>query len=593
MQTAEAYLEIIRERGKKGLPIERVYRQLFNQELFLMAYGKIYRNQGAMTPGTSSETVDGMSLEKIQTLIEDLRYERYRWTPVRRVYIPKGNGKTRPLGIPTWTDKLLQEAIRLILEAYYDPQFSAHSHGFRPERGCHTALQEIYLTWKGTTWFIEGDIKGCFDNIDHTILLSILREKIHDNRFLRLIENLLRAGYLEDWKYKKTHSGTPQGGIVSPILANIYMNRFDEYVEQTLIPAQTRGDKRNANPEYTKLMKHAQYLERKGRREEAKPFRRTGQTLPSVDTNDPGFRRLRYVRYADDFLLGLIGPRSEAEEIKQHIREFLKKDLNLELSDEKTLVTHAQTEAARFLGYDIVGRLEDSKRTHGTRALNGTIGLRVPQEIIREKSRPYVSNGKPIHRPEMVNDHEFSIVYHHQAAYRGLVNYYRMAYNLHSLHQLRWIMERSLTATLARKFKTSRAKIYQRYQKTIWVNNKERKVLQVQQEREGKSPLTTHWGGISLSWQIAGITLDDNQRGINCPRTEIVDRLLADECELCGSQEQIEVHHIRALKDLKKPGKKELPDWAKRMSARQRKTLVVCRNCHETIHYGTSRTQAT
>src|SRR4051794_39940954 len=217
MRNAKTVLAIIRERGKAGLYLEDVYRQLYNPDLYLRAYGRIYRNAGAMTRGITEETADGMSQRKIEGIIELLRNERYRWTPVRRVLIPKANGKTRPLGIPSWSDKLMQEVMRSILVAYYEPQFSPNSHGFRPERGCHTALSDVYFAWNGTKWFIEGDIKGCFDNIDHTILLSILREKIHDGRFVALIEGLLQAGYLEEWKFRPTWSGTPQGGIISPL----------------------------------------------------------------------------------------------------------------------------------------------------------------------------------------------------------------------------------------------------------------------------------------------------------------------------------------------------------------------------------------
>jgi retron-type reverse transcriptase len=217
MRTAEQVLGIIHNRGRHGLPLEDVYRQLFNPELFRTAYGKIYRNDGAMTPGTTRETVDGMSLAEIEGIIGLLRAERYRWTPVRRTYIEKkGSTKKRPLGISTWTDRLLQEVIRMVLEAYYEPQFSDRSHGFRPGRGCHTALREIYHTWKGTAWFIEGDIKGCFDAIDHEVLLSIISENVRDNRFLRLLRGLCEAGYVEDWRYNRTLSGTPQGGICSP-----------------------------------------------------------------------------------------------------------------------------------------------------------------------------------------------------------------------------------------------------------------------------------------------------------------------------------------------------------------------------------------
>src|SRR5947208_3270 len=214
MRNAETILELIRERGKKGLPLERVYKLLFNKDLYLMAYGKIYRNTGAMTHGVTDETPDGMSLEKIVAIIEALRYERYQWLPARRTYIPKKNGKKRPLGMPVWSDKLVQEVIRLILEAYYEPQWSRHSHGFRPERGCHTALREIYYNWHGTAWFIEGDISQCFDKLDHEFLLDKLSQDIHDGRFINLIRGLLDAGYMEDWTLNRTLSGVPQGGIV-------------------------------------------------------------------------------------------------------------------------------------------------------------------------------------------------------------------------------------------------------------------------------------------------------------------------------------------------------------------------------------------
>lgn len=164
MQSAATLQALIRERGKQGRPLERVYRMRFNPELYLMAYAKLYGNDGAMTPGTTGETVNGMSLNKINALIEQLRYERYRWSPARRVYIPKKNGKKRPLGIPPWSDKLLQEVLRMILSAYYEPKFADTSHGFREARGPHTALREVRVTWKGMNWFIEGDIKGCFDH---------------------------------------------------------------------------------------------------------------------------------------------------------------------------------------------------------------------------------------------------------------------------------------------------------------------------------------------------------------------------------------------------------------------------------------------
>src|ERR1700739_4520994 len=251
MQDAETVLDVLRERGRRGLPLERLYRQLFNPQLYLLAYGRLYSNHGAMTPGVDVETVDCMSQNKIARIIDALRHERYRFTPVKRVYIPKKNGKMRPLGLPSWSDKLVGEVIRLLLEAYYEPQFSDRSHGFRPGRGCHTALREITETWAGTTWFIEGDVSDCFGSLDHAVLLSILSEKIQDGRFLGLIANVLSAGDLEDWRWNATLSGAPQGGVVSPILSNIYLHKLDQFVETVLIPQHTKGRRRKAHPVYT------------------------------------------------------------------------------------------------------------------------------------------------------------------------------------------------------------------------------------------------------------------------------------------------------------------------------------------------------
>src|SRR3954451_22360785 len=266
MQSAETVLDVIGKRGARGLPVERLYRQMFNPQLFLLAYGRLYANKGAMTPGVSGETVDGMSLAKIETIIDALRHERYRWRPVKRIYIPKMNGKTRPLGLPTWSDKLVAEVVRLLLEAYYEPQFSEHSHGFRPHRGCHTALREVVDVWKGTHWFIEGDISDCFGSLDHQVMLSILAEKIHDGRFLRLIERMLQAGYLEDWTWTATLSGAPQGGVASPILSNIYLDRLDRFVEQQLLPEYNRGGPRRKNPAYLAIKSEIEKAERRGDR---------------------------------------------------------------------------------------------------------------------------------------------------------------------------------------------------------------------------------------------------------------------------------------------------------------------------------------
>ena len=593
MQDAETVLNVIRERGERGLPLENIYRLLYNRELYLRAYGRLYSNQGAMTKGTTAETVDGMSLAKIDRIIDELRYERFRWTPVRRVNLPKPKGGTRPLGIPTWTDKLLQEVIRMILEAYYEPQFSDRSHGFRPGRGCHTALSNVTTHWTGVRWCVEGDIKGCFDNIDHEVLLSVLGEKLHDNRFLNLLKYLLKAGFMEDWKYGRTLSGTPQGGVVSPVLANIYLDRLDKFVENVLIPAHTRGTDRRANREYTRLSDRMAYHRKVGHHSLAAELRKQMQQLPSRDPHDPDYRRLRYVRYADDFVLGFIGPKAEAKQVKESLETFLCNTLKLELSKEKTLITHATSQAARFLGYELVNQqANDQLDPTGRRRVNGRIGLRVPADVIEQHCQAYMRNGKPAHRSFLIHDEDYSIVEKYQSEYRGVVQYYLLAYNVHHFGRLHMVMEMSLAKTLAAKHKSTARQMRRKYKSVVATEQGPRVCLRVIKPRDnGKRPLVAFFGGIPLKRQRQAVLIDQQPQRVRTERNELVKRLLADECEMCGSTVDIEVHHIRALRDLSVKGQGEKPTWVQIMAARKRKTLVVCRTCHTDIHHGRNNPQ--
>jgi hypothetical protein len=338
--------------------------------------------------------------------------------------------------------------IRLLLEAYYEPQFSDLSHGFRPNRGCHTALSEIAYHWTGTTWFIEGDISDCFGSLDHEIVLSVLAERIHDGRFLRLLRNMLQAGYLEDWIWHATLSGAPQGGVASPILSNIYLHKLDSFVEKVLIPEYTRGDRRAPNPEYYEAAKQLARMRRRGDRPAVRALRKQMRTMPSKDTTDPGFRRLRYVRYCDDHLLGFTGPKAEAEEIKTRLATFLRDELKLELSHEKTLITHARTGAARFLSYEITIQHADHVVGSKGRCANGIVGLRVPRDVIKAKCAPFLKLGKPERCNQMVNEDDHTIVRTYGAEYRGLVEYYLLAGDVHRLNRLEWVMKTSMLKTL-------------------------------------------------------------------------------------------------------------------------------------------------
>lgn len=598
MQNAENVLKAMWKLGSDGQPLARVYRQLFNEKLYLAAYVKLSKNEGALTKGTlEDDTIDGMSMDRINRVIEQMRYERFRFTPSRREWIEKKNSsKKRPIGIPNFTDKLVYEVIRGLLEAYYEPQFSDNSHGFRPERGCHTALSQIREQFKGIVWYIEGDIKGCFDNINQEVMMEILSRNIHDNRLLNLIRQGLKAGVMDDWRYEETYSGTPQGGVLSPLLANIYLNELDQFIAREIKPKWTKGEKRQRNSEYRKY----EHLIRKARiaqdKEEVKRLQQIQRQIPAHVVDDPNFRRIKYVRYADDFILGFIGTRAEAQEIKEAIGAFLGDVLKLKMSDQKTLITHARTQKATFLGYQISTHHSNEKIhqvtredgiTYRKRAVNGSTKLGVPFGLTKEKAKRYMKRGKPIHRVELLHNSVAEIIEQYQTEYRGLVEYYKYAEDVHQLNSLKYVMEQSLTKTMAHKLKMSVSKVYRKYSTTMEVNGTTYKVLQETLETP-KGPRTFTWGGIPLKRHRGKIDqpLRDKIRTFKwSDKSDLTTRLLRGECEVCGSTVDLEVHHIKRLRDLKKrwQGRKEKPEWVKRMIALHRKTLVVCKKCHQSI----------
>jgi group II intron reverse transcriptase/maturase len=586
MQNAETVLDVLRERGRRGLPCTELYRQLFNPSLYLMAYGRLYSNHGAMTPGADGDTADGMSMGRIGRIIDAMRHERYRFRPARRVYIPKKQGmKMRPLGLPSWADKLVGEVVRLLLEAYYEPRFSPRSHGFRPGRGCHTALTEVANHWTGTTWFIEGDIADCFGSLDHDVMLSILAEHLHDNRFLRLVRTMLQAGYLEDWEYHATLSGAPQGGVASPVLSNIYLDRLDRFVETELIPTYTRGTGRADNPAYKQVTDAIGRARRRHNPGEVRRLRQRLRALPRGAPRDPGHRRLWYTRYADDHLLGLIGPKAEAEEIKAQLAKFLREDLKLDLSPDKTLVTHARTGAARFLGYEISVHHADHKLTNGRRSVNGKVALRVPRDVITAKSAPFVKLGKPERRPDLLNLTDNQIIGKYGAEWRGYLQYYLLAQDVWRLNRLQWVMLTSMLKTLAGKHRATVTTMARKYQATIATPHGPRVCFQASVERAGKPPLVARFGGIPLKRQKKAVLDDRRPAPVTGRRhgSELLARLRTGQCELCERRAQVQVHQVPKLAHLITPGRPQ-PLWTQRMARMRRKTLIVCPPCHDGIH---------
>jgi group II intron reverse transcriptase/maturase len=597
MQNANPILQALRKLGEQRQPLTRIYRCLYSEELFLVAYNKLYRNQGALTPGTANDTVDGMSLKRIRKIIADLRTERFRFRPARRISIPKKNGGSRPLGLPNFTEKLVQEVLRMLLEAYYEPRFRHSSHGFRPERGCHTALAHVSNHFQGSSWLIEGDIKGCFDAIDRQVLLDILSRDIKDGRVLNLIQMSLNAGVMEDWTYHKTYSGTPQGGVLSPLLANIYLHELDTFIEDVLIPQYTRGRKRKKNRDYGRLEREMNRAKARNDLQAVHRLQQERRACPSQDTHDPTYRRLSFVRYADDFLLGFIGPKAEAEAIKEAIGTFLRDRLHLMMSEEETLITHARTEQARFLNYAIsINHADDkvAKRiTTGVRvrSINGGVRLGIPRGLIHEKAARYQRKGTIVRERQLMEWSDASIIDTYQQRFRGLAEYYKFAVDRGDLCLVKHVMEVSPVKTLAQKLRLSVSNVYRKYRTTSLVGDQEYAVLQVRvPTRKGERIFT--WGAIPLKTVKPGTaTVEDRipvEHWVNV-RSDLIRRLQADACELCGSQEDCEVHHVRKLIEVKRrwAGRREKPTWVHKMIALRRKTLIVCRRCHVAIHHGT------
>lgn len=585
-------LEIARKWGEKRQPLQRVYRKLCEKELFLAAYGKLYANRGATTAGSeSNDTVDAMSLTRIDKIIEQLKTGNYQWKPVRRMYVNKKSGGQRPLGLPGWNDKLVQEVIRMLLEAYYEPRFSNSSHGFRPGRGCHTALLDIHKHWNGTKWFIEGDIEGCYDNINHELLLELLGRDMPDDRFLQLIKEMLEAGYVEEWRYQRSYSGVPQGGVISPILSNIVLNELDQYIETELIPTYTMGRQRRKNPAYATIMEARSEAWAANDVAQYRCLTQQMRQLPSVDPDDETYKRLRYCRYADDFILGYAGPRSEAEAIKAAIAAFLQR-LKLTLSPTKTVITHAATQRAHFLGYELgikrnnTKLSQDKNSTKKRRSVNGVVQLYVPHQVSQTWTNRYLRHGKPQHRFELERCSDYEIVMAYNVEFQGLANYYLLAVDVAKrLYPVRYAYLQSLVKTLAHKHKQKPVWVYRRYKTKFETGMTGIEVI-VSRE-EPLKPLRARFGAIPICRDTSA-KLNDEKPTTNYSRNELLQRLLANQCELCGSQENIEVHHVRKLADIKQryQGRKDPPAWVRFMMSRHRKTIVVCHNCHQAITYG-------
>jgi group II intron reverse transcriptase/maturase len=572
----------------------RLYRYLLRPDIYYTAYKNLYANNGAATKGINNDTADRFSETKIEEIITKLGNETYKPKAVRRTYRKKPNGKQRPIGIPTFTDKLIQEALRMVLEAVYEPVFMNCSHGFRPDKSPHTALTKIRYEFNGVRWFIEGDIKACFDNIDHTVLIKLISKKVKDTRLNKLIYKFLKAGYMEDWKYNETHSGTPQGGVISPLLANIYLHELDTYVMSILKPEFDQPAKQLRTKQYNiihhkldhqkKLIRQTTGAERQVYINEYKNMRKEFLKTPSKSQTD---KKITYQRYADDFLIGINGNREDCQRIKNCLSKFIFSVLKMELSSEKTLIMHS-SQRVRFLGYDIQVRRNDTVRpiksseSYTKRTLSNSVNLSTPfkdkiNKFILNKGVAKIKNGsfEPCHRSALIRCTDLEIISVYNAELRGICNYYGIASDFYKLRYFGYLMEYSCLKTFAGKYRSSISRVKRKFKdgRGGWCIPYEtktgRRYMYFAKYKDCKNvyKLSDLIVKADILYMYSTTTFES--------------RLRAKVCELCGTSnsERFEIHHINKVKNLK--GKAL---WERVMIAKRRKTIVVCTECHHKIH---------
>jgi group II intron reverse transcriptase/maturase len=597
-------LEALGEISKQGKQLNGLFRLMESPLLWYEAYANIYSNGGAMTKGVDNTTLDGFSNERVESIIQRLREGRYRFKPTRRVYVPKKNGKKRPLGISSGDDKLVQEVVRMILERIYEPIFDERSHGFRPGRSPHTALHQIEQEWTAVKWIIDMDIRSYFDTINHDLLMTLLEKKIEDKRFLRLIRAMLDAGFLEEWKYHTTYSGVPQGSIVSPVLANVYLHELDIFME-SMKEQFDKGKRRKGNRAYIRHSNKIHRLRKKGDRlkgkentavtlqtiqKDIKEIQHQRRRLPSSDPFDEGYKRLYYCRYADDYVISIIGSKADAERIQQEVKRFIQETLKLEIAEEKSHIRHSK-QGVNFVGYWLrtysgarVVKVLCNGRHTTRKSMSEQFQLQIPpgklQRFCAEKRYGTYENVKGRHKAELSTLSDAEIILAYNGELRGLANYYALAHSVKGeMNKLAYIWQTSLLKTLAHKHKTHVTTIAKRlktddgYIHAVQEKEKTRTIRLFRLKDLKTSP--SHHQSIDIPPNTFALTLS---------RSELIRRINAEQCEYCETKEgPFQVHHIRKMKDV--ANGKEL--WQRIMIARRRKTLVLCIRCHQRLHTGT------
>jgi len=606
MRNPIAVLKSLTEKSKdKGYKFQRLYRNLYNPEFYWLAHKNIYANKGSMTAGTDGTTMDNMSDSRIENIIASLKDYSYKPTPARREYIAKKNNskKKRPLGIPSGDDKLVQEVVKMILESIFEQNFSDRSHGFRPRRSCHTALKQIHDTFTGAHWFVEGDIEACFDSFDHHVIIELLRKRIDDEVFINLMWKFLKAGYMEQWVYHKTYHGVPQGSGISPILSNIYLDELDKYMAEYKATFNVgTASKRKRSREYlravdrayrykkrnAKIWDNLDEQERQEREKTLKDLQAKIRSLPATTAHDDSFKAIQYVRYADDFIIGVIGSKEDTQTIKSDIKSFLLDKLKLKMSEEKTKITHTSNRA-RFLGYDIcVSRTQKlTKKKDGvTQRLHSyVVQLLVPREKWVSKLLEYNAmkivlnnNGKErfkaLHRGKLINKSDIEILTAYNQEIRGLYNFYSLANDSYKIGRFANAMKYSMLKTFANKYRTNAHRILERF-----VKGKDFTVDY--QTKGGKKQAVYYNKGFKRKLEAMSSEVDFLPQYKKYDKfNSLKNRIKLGLCEMCNERtDDISLHQVKKLKDLK-----GIKSWERLMIDKRRRTLAVCPKCHSEIH---------
>lgn len=580
------------------------FQILTSPEILRRAYETIKSKPGNMTEGADQETLDGISDPWIAKTSTDLIHETYRPRPARRVYIPKPNGKKRPLGISSPRDKVIQQAMKLVLEIVLEPKFSNCSHGFRPGRGCHTALREI-REWKGVSWFVEGDIKGFFDNIDHNLLSGLLDRHFDEPRLRHLYWKFVKAGYIEFDMTREvfvaTDKGVPQGGIISPLLSNLILHELDRHMENLSEEYERKSE--GQKPYFKSMDYHKLTMAISRSRKKISKLKLTNSNFDSLRAScktliklrrrikslihNPEFVKIRYVRYADDWLVGVWGSKAVAKDVKLQAQQLLE-TLKLELSIEKTLITNARAGRAKFLGTFIkimasnkFTLLRGSKNNNARKRIQvGNLWMTAPiLEIVKKlESKGFLLRRGNRWLPKSIGTFTAlpirDIIIRYLAIISGITNYYSFTDNKLRLNKIHWILKESLRKTISRKLKCNRRKFLHSFGRNITLTIKRKdkveKKLSFQSPDLKRTPML-FLGAASFKDPYTIV-----HRWIRTKSS------FGQACANCNSWDNIEMHHVKHIRTINL----KLNSFDQLLARVNRKQVPLCRRCHADVHAG-------